>query len=64
MTLKKIQTFILVIREVLEIDFISFEVDLAGLCSLVVVAFFLNYGTVGSLVTSKKFTDPFDQSEN
>ena len=42
MTLKKIQKIILVIREVLEIDFISFEVDLAGPCSLVVGAFFLN----------------------
>ena len=59
MTLKKFKKIILVMREVLEIDSISFEVDLAGLCSLVVVAFFLNYGTVGSLVTSKKFTDPF-----
>ena len=39
---EKIQKFILVIREVLEIDFISFEVDLAGPCSLVVGAFFLN----------------------
>ena len=39
---EKIQKIILVIREVLEIDSISFEVDLAGLCSLVVGAFFLN----------------------
>ena len=42
MTLKKIQTFILVIRKVLEIDFISFEAVLAGPCSLVMGAFFLN----------------------
>ena len=42
MTLKKIQTFILAIREVLEIDFISFEAVLAGPSSLVMGAFFLN----------------------
>ena len=39
---EKIQTIILVIREVLEIGFISFEAVLAGPCGLVVGAFFLN----------------------
>ena len=39
---EKIQKIILVIREVLEIDSISFEVDLAGPCNLVIGAFFLN----------------------
>ena len=39
---EKIQKNILVIREVLKIDSISFEIDLAGPCSLVMVAFFLN----------------------
>ena len=59
MTLKKLKTIILVMREVLQIGFISFEAVLAGPCGLVVGAFFLNQGTVGSLMASKKFTDPF-----
>ena len=41
MTLKKFKKIILVIREVLEIDFISFEAVLTGPCSLVSVAFSL-----------------------